>query len=90
MTKTEAINFSTLQLEDEAHEWWNHGMVMLGHSHINSFREFTKTLMNMVDKMDPKIHFRVLVQLRQTRIVEAFIIEFQCVVMVVTNISDLG
>jgi hypothetical protein len=35
MTKTEAINFATLHLEGEAHEWWHHGLVTLGHSHIH-------------------------------------------------------
>jgi hypothetical protein len=31
MIETEAISFATLHLEGEAHEWWHHGLVTLGH-----------------------------------------------------------
>jgi hypothetical protein len=31
MTESEAISFATLHLEGEAHEWWYHGLVTLGH-----------------------------------------------------------
>jgi hypothetical protein len=36
MIESEAIIFATLHLEGEAHEWWYHGLVTLGHSHITS------------------------------------------------------
>jgi hypothetical protein len=88
MTETEAINFTTLHLDGEAHEWWHHGLVMLGHSHITSYREFIERLMDMFDRRDPKIHFRDLAQLRQTGTTEAFITEFQWVEVVVTDISE--
>jgi hypothetical protein len=88
MTKTEAISFTTLHLEGEAHEWWHHGLVTLGHSHITSYREFTERLMDRFDRRDPEIHFRDLAQLRQTGIAEAFITEFQRVAVVVTDISE--
>jgi hypothetical protein len=72
MTKTEAISFgTTLHLEGEAHEWWHHGLVTLGHSRITSYREFTERLMDMFDRRDPEIHFRDLAQLRQTGTIEA-------------------
>jgi hypothetical protein len=58
MTETEAISFATLHLEGEAHEWWHHGLVTLGHSHITSYREFTERLMDRFDRRDPEIHFR--------------------------------
>jgi hypothetical protein len=77
MTETEAINFTTLHLEGEAHEWWYHGLVTLGHSHITSYKEFTERLMDKFDRRDPEIHFRDLTQLRQTGTTEAFITEFQ-------------
>jgi hypothetical protein len=86
MTETKAINFVTLHLEGEAHEWWYHGLVALGHSRITSYREFIDRLMDRVERKDPKIHFRDLAQLRQTGTVEAFITNFQQVVMVVTDI----
>jgi hypothetical protein len=77
MTETKAISFTTLHLEGEAHEWWYHGLVTLGHSCITSYREFTERLMDRFDRRDPEIHFRDLAQLRQTGTTEAFITEFQ-------------
>jgi hypothetical protein len=53
MTKTEAISFATLHLEGEAHEWWYHGLVTLGHSRITSYTEFTDRLMDRFDRKDP-------------------------------------
>jgi hypothetical protein len=88
MTETEAINFTTIHLEGEAHEWWHHGLVMLGHSHITSYREFTERIMDRFDRRDLKIHFRDLAQFRQTGTTKAFITEFQRVVVAVTDISD--
>jgi hypothetical protein len=88
MTEIEDIGFYTLHLEGEAHEWWHHGLVKLGHSHITSYREFTKRIMISFDRRDPYIHFRDLAQLRQTGTPEEFIIEFQWVAVVVTNISE--
>jgi hypothetical protein len=88
MTESEAISFSTLHLEGEAHEWWYHGLVTLGHSHITSYREFTKRLMDRFDRRDPEIHFRDLAQLRQTGTTDTFILEFQRVAMAMIDISE--
>jgi hypothetical protein len=64
MIEIEAISFATLHLEGEAHEWWYHGLVTLGHSHITSYRESTYRLMDRFDRKDLEIHFRDLAQLR--------------------------
>jgi hypothetical protein len=77
MTETEAISFATLHLEGEAHDWWYHGLVTLGHSYIISYREFTDRLMERFDRKDLEIHFRDLAQLRQTGTAEAFITKIQ-------------
>jgi len=53
MTESKAINFATLHLEGEAHQWWYHGLVMVGHSHITSYLEFTERLMERFDRRDP-------------------------------------
>jgi hypothetical protein len=66
MAEAEAISFATLHLEGEAHEWWYHGLVTLGHNRITSYKEFTERLMDRFDRRDPEIHFRDLAQLRQT------------------------
>jgi hypothetical protein len=88
MTETEAISFATLHLEGEAHEWWYHGLVTLGHSRITSYREFIDRPMDRFDRKDPEIHFKDLAQLRQTGTIEALITEFQRVVVAVTTISE--
>jgi hypothetical protein len=66
MIKSEAISFATLHLDGEAHEWWYHGLMTLGHNNITSYLEFTKRLMERFDMRDPELHFRDLTQLRQT------------------------
>jgi hypothetical protein len=72
MTESEAISFATLHLEGEAHEWWHHGLVTLGHNRITSYMEFTERLMVRFDRRDPELHFRDLTQLRQTGSAESF------------------
>ena len=64
ITKTDAIKLATLPLNGEAHEWWYHGLVTLGHNTITSYSDFTQRLMERFDKKDPKIHFRALAQLK--------------------------
>jgi hypothetical protein len=58
MTEAEAISFSTLHLEGEAHEWWHHGLMTLGHNHITSYREFNERIMDRFDRRNLEIHFR--------------------------------
>jgi hypothetical protein len=88
MTELEAISFATLHLEGEAHEWWYHALVTLGHSHITSYLEFTERLMERFDRRDPELQFRDLTQLRQTGSVEAFITEFERKAVAVSDISE--
>jgi hypothetical protein len=58
MIEVEEIKFSTLHLDGEAHEWWYHGLVTLGHTNITSYEGFHPNLMDRLDKKDPKIYFR--------------------------------
>ena len=44
--------------------------------------------MERFDRKDPEIHFRELAQLKQTGSVEAFISEFQRVVVMVRDVSE--
>ena len=88
MIETEAIDFSTLHLEGEAHEWWYHGLVTLGHSRIISYREFIERLMDIFYRRDPEIYFIHLAQFRQTSTTKAFISEFQWVAVAMTDISE--
>ena len=58
MTESKDISFTTLHFDGEAHEWWYHGLVTLGHSDIISYLEFTERLMERFDRRDPELHFR--------------------------------
>jgi len=82
------IKFATLHLDGEAHEWWYHGLVTLGHATITSHLVFTQTLMERFDKKDPELHFRELAQLKQEGSPDAYITEFQKLAMIVSDISE--
>ena len=45
--------------------------------------------MESFDKRDPEIHFRELAQAKQSSNAEAFISEFQRVVVMVTDVSEI-
>ena len=77
MTELEAISFATLHLEGQAHEWWYHGLVTLGHNHITSYLEFTERLIERFDRKYLKLHFKAFTQLRQIGSFKAFISDFQ-------------
>ena len=44
MMEVDAIKLTTLHLDGEAHEWWYHGLVTLGHASITSYIDFTQNL----------------------------------------------
>jgi hypothetical protein len=75
-------------LDGEAHEWWYHGLVTLGHASITSYLDFTQRLMDRFDKKDPELHFRELAQLRQSGTPDAYISEFQRIAVMVTDVSE--
>ena len=77
MIETDAIKLATLHLDGEAHEWWYHRLVTLGHNTITSYPNFTQRLIEWFDRKDPEVHFRELAQLKQTGSADAFILEFQ-------------
>jgi hypothetical protein len=90
MTEAEAIKFTTLHLDGEAHEWWYHGLVTLGHATITSYLDLTQKLMERFDKKDPELHFRELAQLKQEGSSDAYITEFQKLAVTVSDISSKG
>jgi len=61
--------------------------VTLGHNNITTYVDFTQRLLEQFEKKDPELHFRELAQLKQTGSVEAFIVEFQRIVFMVTDVS---
>ena len=71
----EAIKYAALHLDGQAHEWWHHGMVTLGHNQITSY-EFIETLIEKFDTRDPKLQLKELEKLKQWGSVETYISEF--------------
>jgi hypothetical protein len=41
MTEENAIKFAVIHLIGEAHNWWHHGIITLGHKSITTYGEFT-------------------------------------------------
>ena len=87
MIETYAIKLATLHLDGEAHEWWYHELVTLGHNTITSYTDFTQRLIERFDRKDPEVHFRELAQLKQIGSTNAIISEFQRIAVMVTDIS---
>ena len=87
MLEEEAIKFVMLHLEGVAHEWWHHDTITLGHNKINNYVEFIERLIEWFKGKDPKLNFKDLAQLRQTGSVDQFIVEFQKLSILVTDIS---
>ena len=75
-------------LDGEAHEWWYHGLVTLGHNTITSYNDFTQRLMERFDKKGPEIHFKDLAQLKQTGSVEISISKFKRVAVMVSDMLE--
>lgn len=77
MLEAKAIKFATLKLEGEAHEWWYHGLITLGHSNITTYEDITQIWIRRFDRKYLEIHFRELAQLKQIGTPNAYIEEFQ-------------
>ena len=81
MIETDAIKLDTLHLDGEAHEWWYHGLVTLGHNTITLYPNFTQRLIEQFDRKDPKVYFRELEQLKQICRADAFISKFHRIIV---------
>ena len=88
MIETDAIKLGTLHLDGEAHEWWYHGLVTLGHNTITSYPYFTQKLIEQFDRKGREVHSRELAQLKHTSSADAFISEFQRIAVMVTHVSE--
>jgi len=87
MLKTEAIKVATLHFDGEARDWWFYGMVILKHSIVTTYAEFTRRLIERFDRMDPKQHFIEPTRLKQTGNPETYIADFSRVSVMVPDLS---
>ena len=46
----EAIKVEALHLEGEDHDWWFHGLSILGHKNAAAYAEFTRRLVERFDR----------------------------------------
>ena len=83
----DAIRMSTLHLEGDASDWWFHGSRTLGDDTVTTNEEFARRMVNIFDRRDPDMSFRDLAQLKHLGTPEAYISEFQKVVVMVNDVS---
>ena len=87
MVEEDALKMVILHLEGEANDWWFHGLRTLGHDHILSYEGFSYALMERFERKDPELHFKKLVQLKQVGTPEAYMLEFENILVMVFDVS---
>ena len=76
MLEEDEVNFASLHLKGDALEWWRHGMVSQGYSHISTFDEFARRVVKRFDQKREDNYFRDLTALRQSGAVDEFVMKF--------------
>ena len=76
-----------LHFEVEFNDWWFHGLRTLGHYHISSYEGFSKALIEIFDRKDPKLLFKELAQLMQLGTPKAYMLEFEKISILVFDVS---
>ena len=74
-------------IEGEANDWSFHGLITLWHDQISSYEGFSKSLMEIFDRKDPKILFKELAQLKQVGSPKAYMLEFENLSIMVFDVS---
>ena len=87
MVEEDALKMSILHLEVEDSDWWFHGIITLGHYHILSYKGFSHALMDIFERKYPELPFKELAQLKQVGTPEAYMLEFEKLSVMVSNVS---
>ena len=87
MVEEDALKMAILHLEGEASDWWFHGLRTLGHDHILSYEGFSNALMERFERKDSKLPFKELTQLKQVGTLEAYMLEFEKILVMVSDVS---
>lgn len=88
MVEEDAIHFASLHLEGDAQEWWRNGMISQGYSLITTFDEFGRRLAKRFDRKREDDYFRDMTTLRQSRVMDEFVTEFQRPTVMTHHISE--
>ena len=86
MVEEDALKMDILHLEGEAIDWWFHGLRTLGHYNILSYEGFSNALMERFERKDPGLPFKELAQLKQVGNHEAYILEFEKISVMVSDV----
>ena len=76
-----------LYLEGESSGWWFHGIKTLGQDQISCYEDFSNALVEIFDRKYLDLPFKELAQLKQTGTLEAYMLEFQNISVMVSDIS---
>ena len=87
MMERDAIRMATFHLEGYASDWWFHGLRTLEYDKVTTYEDFTRIFVNGFDIRYHDMSFRDLAQLNILGTPEAYISEFQKVVVMVNDLS---
>ena len=85
MKESDAIQFASLYLEDVAYDWWYHGMTTQAHDQVTTFDDFSQRVIDRFDLKDDEEYFKEFSKLKQTKLVNESIEEFQKVVVMLPD-----
>ena len=87
MVEEDALKMTILCLEGKAIDWWFHGIRNLVHDHILSYECFSNVLMEIFERKDPELPFKELAQLKQVGTPKAYMLEFEKLSIMVSDVS---
>lgn len=88
MIEEDTMQFTTLHLEGVAYDWWHHGLITQGHNFDQTLNEFIQRIQDCFNQKNEDENFQDLVSVRQKNMVDAYILEFQRIVVMVPNIYE--
>ena len=88
MVEEDALKMAILHLEGEASDWWFRGIRTLGHDHILYYEALSNALMERFEMKDLKLPFKGLAQLKQVGTPEAYMLEFENILVMVSDVSN--
>ena len=87
MVEEDALKVAILYIKGEDSDWWLHGIRTLGPDHILSYKVFSNALMERFERKYLKLPFNELEQLKQVGTHEAYMLEFEIISVMVSDVS---
>ena len=86
MVEEDALKMDILHIEGEDSDWWFHCIITLGHDHILCYEGFSSALMERFKREDLELPFKELVQLKQVGTPKAYMLEFENISVIVSDV----